>query len=222
MRAPRTAPRRRTRVCGRCGRRAGRTAACVSSATALAHDDEPQRDGLVDADLLAVGDGEVPEHRRDGRDRGATDDAQDVAPVLAHQDRQRHAGDLARRLRLLELRRLVQGPADEVGDEDDERAQPERDPPPPAELHVVGQRHDRDEHEGREDLPALGAREGPRREEGPPVVGGVLERQRRRPGLLPRRGQPLQDPAGDEQNRCEPADPVVRGQAADDERRHTP
>ena len=104
----------------------------VTSATTLATTTSHSVIVGVQADLLAVGDGQVAEHRGDGGDERAEDHAEDVAPVVAQQRLQRHPGDGAGGLGLVELRGLVQRAADEVGDHDDDGAEPERNPPAPA------------------------------------------------------------------------------------------
>jgi hypothetical protein len=138
---------------------------------------QPQCDRLVDADLGAVGDRQVAEHGGDGGDERAADHPEHVTPVVAQQVEHRQPGEVVVGLGLREGRGLVQAAPDEVGHQDDQRAQPERDAPADAVLDVVGEGHHRDEHHGGEDLAALGAGQRPGGEEGPAVVGGVLERQ---------------------------------------------
>ena len=55
----------------------------VPSATTLATTTSHSVMSAVQPDLLAVGDGQGAEHRRDRGDEGAEDDSQDVAPVVA-------------------------------------------------------------------------------------------------------------------------------------------
>ena len=54
-------------------------------------------------------------------------------------------------LQLVEDRGLLQLAAQHVGDRDDDQAEPERDPPAPAQQLVLGQRADREEHHARDD-----------------------------------------------------------------------
>ena len=108
--------------------------------------DQPERLVRVQAHLLAVGDGQVGEHRGDRGDEGAEDHSENVAPVVTQQRLQRHPGDGARGFRLFEFRGLVQAATNEVGDHHHDGAEPERHPPTPREQVFVGQRHDRDHH----------------------------------------------------------------------------
>ena len=142
----------------------------------------------------------------------------DVGAVIAEEVRQRHRRDrVALRLRA-ERGRLVEAAADEQADDHDDRAEPERDAPAPAEQLLVGQRADRQEHRGRDDEAGLGAAEREAREERAAMVVGVLEAQRVRTRLLAGGREALHEPQRDQQRRRPQADGVVRRQAADEER----
>ena len=161
-------------------------------------------------------------HREDRADRGderARDHPQYVRPVLAQQHGQRQLRDALGRGLLGEGRGLLQRAADDVADDGDRDAQPERDAPAPGEQLVLGERGDRDEDQGGEQLAALGAAEGEAGEEAAPVRRRVFQRHGVGAGLLAGGGDALQDAAEHEQDRGEAADLVAGGQAADEERR---
>ena len=126
-------------------------------------------------------------------------------------------GDLGGLLGFLEGRRLVQGAADEERNHDHHGAEPERDAPADAVLDLVRQGQDRDEDEGREDLAALGAGEGPGGEEGAAVVRGVLQRHGGGAGLLAGGGEALAEARQHQQDRGPPAHGLEVRQAADHE-----
>ena len=164
----------------------------VTSANDVGDHDQPHGDGGVQADLLAVGDGESSDDCRDRGDERAEEHPDDVFPVVLQQRLERHPGDRAGGLRLVELGCLVQPPTDEVGHHDDDCAEPERNSPAPRELGVVGQRDERNHHQRGQDQAALGAGQRPRRVERAAVIRGVLEGERTGARLLTCGGEALQ------------------------------
>ena len=149
--------------------------------------------------------------------KAQADHAEDVAPVVLQQIGHRQLGDLRRLLGFGEGRRFVQGAADEERHHHDDGAEPERDAPADAVLDLVRQGEDGDEDQGGEDLAALGAGEGPGREEGAPVVRGVLQGHGGGAGLLARRGEALAEPCQHQQGGSPPAHGVEVREAADEE-----
>jgi hypothetical protein len=130
-----------------------------------------------------------------------------ATPVLAEQDAERCARNLAPVRLLLERRCLVEPATDQVAEHDHDGAEEEGDAPSPREKLVLGQdRGKRQEHRRSEHLPALGAAECEAGEEPAAVVGGVLEGHGVGAGLLTGGREALEQAEDDEEDGREDTD----------------